>query len=157
MDYKQIEQLLERYWLCETTLEEEAALRHYFTSDDVPAHLRHYRTLFLYQERERSVGTDSKFLSRMPAPVVKARRLSPVARLMPLCKAAAIVAVVLSVGTLMQHSFFGDECEVAAADTIGRQISAPSVALNEEVPSAIHSKQLLDSLKQSLPDGEEKE
>ena len=30
MDYKYIEQLLERYWACETTLEEEQILRAFF-------------------------------------------------------------------------------------------------------------------------------
>ena len=31
MDYKYIEQLLERYWKCETTLEEEEILRMFFS------------------------------------------------------------------------------------------------------------------------------
>ena len=31
MDYKDIEQLLERYWQCETSVEEESVLRDFFT------------------------------------------------------------------------------------------------------------------------------
>ena len=31
MDYKYIEQLLERYWQCETTLQEENILRAFFS------------------------------------------------------------------------------------------------------------------------------
>ena len=39
MDYKYIEQLLERYWEGETTLQEEAILRAFFSQEDVPAGL----------------------------------------------------------------------------------------------------------------------
>ena len=67
------------------------------------------------------------------------------ARFMPLFKAAAAVAVVLSLGNAMQHSFFSDVMEVAAADTIGKQISAPSVALSGDMV-VTHEKQIMDSL-----------
>ena len=40
---KQIEELLQRYWLCETSVEEEARLRAFFSSTDVPAHLCRYK------------------------------------------------------------------------------------------------------------------
>lgn len=44
MDYKDIEQLLERYWQCETSVEEESVLRDFFTKEEVPAHLLRYKT-----------------------------------------------------------------------------------------------------------------
>ena len=50
MDYKYIEQLLERYWQCETSLEEESELRTFFSQEKVPAHLLQYRDLFVYQQ-----------------------------------------------------------------------------------------------------------
>ena len=37
MDYKYIEQLLERYWKCETSLEEEQILRTFFRQEEIPA------------------------------------------------------------------------------------------------------------------------
>ena len=46
MDYKYIEQLLERYWQCETSLEEESELRSFFSEEEVPAHLLRYKELF---------------------------------------------------------------------------------------------------------------
>ena len=49
MDYKYIEQLLERYWECQTTLEEEAILRAFFAQDNVPVQLLPYRQLFMAQ------------------------------------------------------------------------------------------------------------
>lgn len=39
MDYKYIEQLLERYWECETSLEEENILRTFFSQDNIPGDL----------------------------------------------------------------------------------------------------------------------
>ena len=46
MDYKYIEQLLERYWEGETTLQEEAILRTFFNQEDVPAGLMKYKSFF---------------------------------------------------------------------------------------------------------------
>ena len=46
MDYRYIEQLLERYWRCETTLQEEEILRTFFSQDDIPAGLERYKALF---------------------------------------------------------------------------------------------------------------
>lgn len=71
------------------------------------------------------------------------------ARLIPLCKAAAVVAVVLMLGNVMRHSMLSGVEEVAAADTISEQISAPSVALSGEA-AVTHEKQLIDSLHQQV-------
>lgn len=150
MDSEYIEQLLERYWKCETSLEEEGQLRIFFNGSNVPEHLLRYKDLFVYQQfqQHEHLGEDfdARVLAEVEAPVVKAKRLTLAARFMPLFKAAAVVAVVLSLGNVMQHSFFSDVKEVVAADTIGKQISAPSVALSEEV-TVTHEKQMMDSLR----------
>lgn len=150
MDSNYIEQLLERYWRCETSLEEEARLRAFFSEGNVPAHLLRYKDLFVYQQLQQEVclgdDFDARVLAKVEAPpVVKARRLTLTARLMPLFRAAAAVAILLLLGNVMQHSFFTDVEEVAAADTIGKQISAPSVALSGD-GTVTHEQQLMDSL-----------
>lgn len=150
MDSKYIEQLLKRYWQCETSLEEEAQLRAFFSGSDVPAHLLRYKELFVYGQLQQEVRLgedfDARVLAEIKAPVVKAKRLTLAARFIPLFKAAAVVAVILSLGNVMQHSFFSDVKEVASADTIGNRISAPSVALSGETAVAKES-MVIDSLR----------
>ncbi len=57
MDSKQLEQLLEKYWNCETSLEEEKQLRGYFQGE-VPESLKETADLFRYFETQQanSVG-----------------------------------------------------------------------------------------------------
>ena len=109
MDYKYIEQLLERYWEAATTAEEERILRAFFAQDILPAHLARYKDLFAYQSEAagESLGTefDQRVLARIGEPVaqpqivVKAHRITLANRLRPLFRAAAAVAIVCLLGT----------------------------------------------------------
>ena len=137
MDSKQIEQLLERYWACETNVEEEAMLRRFFCEEEVPSSLLPYRDLFIYQQKQSeahlSADFDARILEKIEqVPVVKARKVTLITRLMPMLKAAAAIALLLLLGNLLQHSFSVGQQEIIPSDTIGNQISAPSVALSEE-------------------------
>lgn len=102
MDYKYIKQLLERYWECETTLQEEAILRSFFSQEDVPAEFQQYKALFTYElQKEEVLGEDfdARILEKIQ-PTAKTVTLT--SRLMPLFKAAAIVAIVLTLGNAAQ-------------------------------------------------------
>jgi hypothetical protein len=111
-DYKYIERLLERYWQCETSPEEENELRAFFAGGEAPGHLLPYKDLFVYQSEQRQIrigdGFDERVLSQIEAPVVKAKRITLMPRLIPLFKAVAMVAVTLSFGTVLQQSLFAD-------------------------------------------------
>ena len=105
MDYKYIEQLMERYWAAETSLEEESILRTFFSQKDIPAEMEHLRPLFT----DDAVGQmlDDDFDARIMQAigdehVVKAREVSLTQRLMPLFKAAAVVAIILTLGGALQ-------------------------------------------------------
>lgn len=141
MDYRYIEQLLERYWQCETSLEDEAELRAFFMkNEEIPAHLLQYKDLFVYQQLQQEVGLgkdfDMRILSQIETPVVKARRLTLTTRFMPFFKAAAVVAVMLSLGNAAQQTFFGDDKLDYNYDAYTDTYDDPEVAY-KEVSSAL--------------------
>lgn len=123
MDYKYIEQLLDKYFECQTTLEEEQILRAFFAQENVPAHLLQYRELFVSQafgKNAESLGTDfdERILSIIGAEDkekevkhVVARKVSLNKRLRPLYKAAACVAIVLAIGQAAQMPYYKSEAE----------------------------------------------
>lgn len=111
MDYKYIEQLLERYWNCETSVEEEEILRTFFSQKDVPAHLLRYRSLFTYEQTIKKARLSDDFdekilklIENEEAPV-KAKTINFSQRLRPLFKAAAVIAILLTLGNAAQNSF----------------------------------------------------
>lgn len=111
MDYKYIEQLLERYWKCETTLEEERILRTFFSQKEIPENLQKYQALFEYEQKEVAQNVlgddfDARILSMIDEPItVKARTIKLRQRLMPLFKAAAVVAIILTLSNALQVPF----------------------------------------------------
>lgn len=140
MDYKYIEQLLERYWECQTTLEEENILRTFFSQKDVPASLLKYRELFAYEQSEPATDTLGEAFDRRitaivnePQPV-RARTISLTQRLKPLFKAAAIVAIVLTLGNAAQVPFATDNHQQGIAN-VPKPHKGASVAMGDSVKS----------------------
>jgi hypothetical protein len=134
MDYKYIEQLLERYWQCETTLQEETILRSFFSQEDVPVWLLKYKPLFdVAVQQEQPLGDDfDKCILAMTQEqkTVKARTISMTQRLMPLFKAAAVVAIILTLGNAAQAPWeWGYEDPKAAMEAL----KADSITLGEPV------------------------
>lgn len=139
MDYKYINQLLERYWECQTTLEEENILRAFFSQDDIPASLLMYRDLFVYEATEPKQDKlgddfDAKVLAMIgDDKPVKAKVISLKQRLMPLFKAAAVVAIFLTLGNAMQMSFEADNSYENMAGVELENVQGTSVAKSDSV------------------------
>ena len=140
MDYKYIEQLLERYWECETYLQEEEILRSFFSQENVPGSLLQYKALFTYEQKQKSeevLGED--FDRRMIDLIgdqqpVKARTVSMAQRLMPFFKAAAIVAIILTLGNALQVAFLQEEpSDINMAGVQQHDTDANSVAFSDTV------------------------
>lgn len=147
MDYKYIEQLVERYFAAETTLEEEEILRAFFAQEDIPEELRTYAPLFAYEHAEKAADTlgeefdekmlqlidDSQATSRPRATVVSLRE-----RLMPLFKSAAIVAIILTLGNAAQVAFQEHpEAAPGIAEIEEPTTDGKSVALSDSVSNSI--------------------
>ena len=173
MDYKYIEQLLERYWECQTTLEEEAILRTFFRQEDVPASLLPYRQPFLEEDAMANEHLGKDFADRMlrlvrqsgPAQadgeepssvgqrqegvfVCKARRLTFMRRLRPFYRVAGLVALLLSIGNAVQQSFTEeDEASVPQMAETARIDSLQHITISSpEQQSAALSPHTSDSL-----------
>jgi hypothetical protein len=58
MDSKHIEQLLEKYWNCDTSLEEEQYLREYFRGD-VPESMKEVAEVFRYFDKQQKQQVNS--------------------------------------------------------------------------------------------------
>lgn len=106
MDYKYIEQLLERYWEAETSPEEESILRAFFAQDEVPEAFAPYKALFDYTRQAAEEVPGREFDERVTKMARKLENEHPVAgkhtlmfRLRPFMHAAAILAVVVTIGT----------------------------------------------------------
>lgn len=139
MDYKYIEQLLERYWNCETSLEEERILRTFFSQKDVPVALLKYKDLFCYEQSStvtEVLGDD--FDARIselvdePEPV-KARTISLDRKLRPLFKAAAVVAIILTLGNAAQVPFTSNDNVAGGMADRQKPHEGASVAMNDSV------------------------
>lgn len=140
MDYKYIEQLLERYFEAQTTLNEEQILRSFFSQEDeVPEHLRQYQPLFtlrqsLHDEETLGADFDEKMLRLVDNPsTVKARTITLRHRFQPLLKAAAIVLLFLTLGNIMERAFTSDAERMSTGAIIALKndtvdVTAPSVA-----------------------------
>lgn len=139
VDYKYIEQLLERYFQCETSLEEERILRTFFSQKEVPVALLPYRDLFVYEQAaiaEETLGDDfddriMSIINEEDNVQVKARVITLPRRLRPLFRAAAVVGIILSLGLAAQMPYeraaLVDAQEFAAAhakDTVTIQTTA---------------------------------
>ena len=169
MDYKYIEQLLERYWDCETTNEEESILRTFFSQKDVPARLLKYRSLFEYQKQavsEAPLGDDfdQKVLAAIyediedSPKVVKAKVVSFGSYLKPLFKAAAVVAMVLTIGDAAQWSMGYTSQEpsaqqMMAADTATIDNGMVTAGVDQPIADSVAVKRLKtmsDSIKPEI-------
>ena len=145
MDYKYINQLLERYWAGETSLEEEQILRSFFSQPNVPEELKQYRCLFIYEQTEPATDVlgddfDEQLMSIIERPrPVKARVLTIGQRFAPLFKAAGVVAIILTLSNAAQSSFRDDD--YTNVTSFERPVQGVSVALNDSART--------DTLKQS--------
>ncbi len=165
MDYKYIEQLLERYWECQTTLEEETILRNFFRQEDVPASLLPYRQFFKEQDEMASehlskdfadkmlqmVGEDTSYNGgRQEGNFCKARRLTFVRRLRPFYRAAGLIAILLTIGNAAQQSFTDDPSPAAKKGEVvvdaQWSMGNDSIASKPEQQSAELAKPVKDTL-----------
>lgn len=116
MDYKYIEQLIDRYFDGTTTVAEERILKAFFSQNDVPAHLQRYAAVFDYEDSQLSEAPlgedfDQRVLARLsadgdaPCIRVKIQRMTFADRFRPLGRAAAAVAIIALLGGSIHRAY----------------------------------------------------
>ena len=97
MDSKKIEALLQKYWNCETTLEEEQQLRQYFRDEAIPEQWKETAAMFRYfEENKKKSLNDVAFDSHVMATVQTPKRGKMVKFFYNTMRIAAGVTVLLT-------------------------------------------------------------
>jgi hypothetical protein len=124
MDSDRIDILLEKYWECETSLEEEKELKDYFTSGEVDARYSSVAPLFHYYEQEKGVGLDAFFDERMLAQLEKEEPKKKVIKsgklvmlFSNIAKVAAVGLIVVTAGYFIREEMGKDEIKPFIVDT----------------------------------------
>jgi hypothetical protein len=61
MDSNKLDELLKKYFDCETSLEEEQELREFFNNESIPEKYQETASLFQYFEQQKQKSVDEKF------------------------------------------------------------------------------------------------
>lgn len=105
MDYKYIEQLLERYWTAETSLEEERILQAFFAQRELPEHLALYQPIFATFNEERQEQLSADFDARLKKRLLPQPKLSVNVVMKRAFAVAASVAVFFLIGFGAQYIY----------------------------------------------------
>ena len=76
MNSEQIHILLNRYWNCETSAEEEQVLRDFFSGPTLPEELEPYAPLFTYSNNARDITTSIHFDAKLEEALHSPKRKS---------------------------------------------------------------------------------
>lgn len=126
MDSKQIEELLEKYWNCETTLEEERLLRDYFRGQ-VPENLNEVANLFRYFESQQQKEISSPDFDAQVKQQIRKHR--PKGKVVNLAFALRIAAGLLVV--VAATYFVREEIRKSYPTDVADTYSDPQLALEE--------------------------
>ena len=97
MDSKNMEDLLKKYWACETTLEEEKELREYFGGNNIPDQWKDTAALFRYFEETKKKSLNDLAFESQVIHKIHAPKKSKLVRLVyNTMRIAAGLAVVLA-------------------------------------------------------------
>lgn len=101
IDIEKVNHYLEKYWNCETSVEEEEELRDFFLQDEIPESLRQYRPLFSYIASEQLVTPSKEFNDRwgsVPSETEDDGRYVTIRIFKPLLRIAVSVVLLIGVG-----------------------------------------------------------
>jgi hypothetical protein len=90
MKQEAIKQLLEKYWDCDTSQEEEQSLAAFFSGNDIPEEWQKYQTLFAWKKKQSQITGSKKLKIEFEKPQIL--------HFYPLIRIAASVLLILTMG-----------------------------------------------------------
>jgi hypothetical protein len=119
MDSKRIEELVNKYWNCETSLEEEQQLREYFRgTNDIPEQWKETASLFRYfAENKKKSVSDVSFDGRVMAAVRVPRKGKMVKLFHNSMRIAAGITVLLAAIWFVHKEVGSSTSQETAVDT----------------------------------------
>ena len=113
MDLVRIEKLIDRYWACVSTVDEESELRAFFKSENVPEHLLQIKPLFSYYEKEKRNSPLGTEFDQVVIDKVKKQKSAKVIKLSRYfnnyVRVAAVVLIVVTASFVYRMEYFSDE------------------------------------------------
>ena len=128
MDSKNLEQLLEKYWNCETTLEEEQQLRAFFQNGTIPDAMKDTATLFRFFEAEKNKTLQENF-EKTVTKELRQRQGGKIISMVSFANIARIAAGVLVV--VVATYFIRQEVRKSYPQELQDTYSDPKMALEE--------------------------
>ncbi|MDR2805105.1 MAG: hypothetical protein LBB85_05585 [Dysgonamonadaceae bacterium] len=149
MKQEAIKQLLERYWQCETSIEEEQWLKDFFSSESVPDALKKYQTLFVWKSGQQAIHAAPTL--RFPV-----RKRPLIQSFYPALKIAASVLIVLTFGLSVythyrQEKFIEQMFSEAASDALDAKRDSIDVMAKASLQKLPENDSLLLMNAQPLP------
>ena len=97
MEQEQIDKLLEKYWNCETSLEEEQLLQQYFSENSVSDTYKDIAPLFFYKHNEQNEKLSENFVEKLTYKMNERQKKYIIIKLFaPALKIAAMIAFVVA-------------------------------------------------------------
>jgi hypothetical protein len=138
-----IQQLLEKYWNCETSPEEEQIIAGYFSSAPIPKEWEKYRILFAWKHSQASIKAPAK-LKTPPSRQPFAARFSAIVKI------AASVLLIITAGV----GFYTHYQQVQWMDhTFSETYSNPQDALKDTKKAIGKVSAVLDMMQKQIPAG----
>ncbi len=123
MDSNKIDDLLKKYWECETSLDEEKELRAYFNESEYDKKYANVAPLFRYYEREQKIGGldnffDQRILDEIENIQPKVKKKSKIIELFGnVVKVAAVGLILITAGYFIKEELSKEEMKPYVSDT----------------------------------------
>lgn len=135
MDSKKLEQLLAKYWECETSLEEEKQLRDFFSSAEVPKEFKSVAELFRHFEsndKTTELGNDfdEKLFNKIKSQDTAKPKGKVIRWISDFAKVAAVLVILVTAGYYLNEQYNNAKDEPYMAEAIDT-FEDPKVAFEE--------------------------